>query len=593
MDMKRALNQKEIQSILDEIDNVPKSLSLPVPTQQSIRNNLKKDIAKQLKSVMIYPAGIPRLREEIISQYHKTMVQPGESVGILTAQSIGERQTQMTLNTFHSAGMAIATVITGVPRFGELLNATKDPKMVSCQIYFNECDEDLESLRKYIGPSLRQFTLRELMVSHTINLEKTPEKWYDGFMIFRDTADVTIDMLCGDITNDIKAEYGCISIQLDPKIVFEYSINLGDIANKIESDYEDIVVISSPVNLAQIDIFINLRQIQNNPSDIFLGKNDSVIYMENIVRPVLFDMVVCGIPNIKNFFYKKYNVNEIADKTKSLKQLNSAESKKSRWMVETQGSNFMELLAHSKIKKDIVVSNNMWDIYEALGIEAAREFLIDEFMNVVSSDGSSINIRHVMLLVDLMTFSGTISSISRYGVKRDQAGPLAKASFEESLDNFLKAGVFGDVESTKGISASIMCGKRSQIGTGLCDIMYDFTKLKNPPNQPNQPTQPTQMINSVTENIFTDLSHLKKTFKVTDIDSIDNSGSEIDCQTDNDSSIFNDDDIEQTDSEELSSSERDETSSESVSDGESDESGEPGDLIFNDDQMDNFMKDIL
>ena len=146
---------------------------------------------------------------------------------------------------------------------------------------------------------------------------------------------------------------------------------------------------------------------------------------------------MCGIPGVKNFFYNKYT---------------PIGSVKQHWMVETQGSNFIKLLAHKKIKTDILVSNNMWDIYQTLGIEAAREFLIDEFMNVVSSDGTYINKRHVMLLVDMMTFSGSITSISRYGVKRDQAGPLAKASFEESLDNFLKAGVFGDIESTRGIS---------------------------------------------------------------------------------------------------------------------------------------------
>ena len=105
-------------------------------------------------------------------------------------------------------------------------------------------------------------------------------------------------------------------------------------------------------------------------------------------------------------------------------------SVKQHWMVETQGSNFIKLLAHKKIKTDILVSNNMWDIYQTLGIEAAREFLIDEFMNVVSSDGTYINKRHVMLLVDMMTFFWINHINIRYGVKRDQAGPLAKASLK-------------------------------------------------------------------------------------------------------------------------------------------------------------------
>ena len=123
------------------------------------------------------------------------------------------------------------------------------------------------------------------------------------------------------------------------------------------------------------------------------------------------------------------------------------------------------------------ISNNMWNIYETLGIESTREFLIDEFMNIVSADGTFINSCHIELLVDIMTFSGSITSISRYGMKNDQFGPLAKASFEESLDNFLKAGFFAELETTKDVSASIICGKRPNIGTGLCKTLLDIFKM--------------------------------------------------------------------------------------------------------------------
>jgi DNA-directed RNA polymerase beta' subunit len=113
----------------------------------------------------------------------------------------------------------------------------------------------------------------------------------------------------------------------------------------------------------------------------------------------------------------------------------------------------------------------MWEIYNLLGIEATRELLIKEFLKVVASD-SFINVRHIELLVDTMLYSGTITSISRYGMKKNNSGPLTKSSFETSFDQFLKAGIYSDIETTNGVSASVMLGKRPNTGTGICDLLY-------------------------------------------------------------------------------------------------------------------------
>ena len=137
------------------------------------------------------------------------------------------------------------------------------------------------------------------------------------------------------------------------------------------------------------------------------------------------------------------------------------------------GSNFKERGSLSNIEFSELISNDMWEIYHNLGIEAARQFLIDEFTFVVSSDGSYINARHIMLVSDIMTHHGTILSVSRYGIKREQTGPLAKAAFEESLDNFMKAGAFGETDNTNGCSASIMLGKTTKAGTGLCELLLE------------------------------------------------------------------------------------------------------------------------
>jgi DNA-directed RNA polymerase II subunit RPB1 len=116
----------------------------------------------------------------------------------------------------------------------------------------------------------------------------------------------------------------------------------------------------------------------------------------------------------------------------------------------------------------------MWDIYNSFGIEATREFLVDEFTGVVSSDGTFINPAHIVLLVDIMTHQGTINSVSRYGMKKEQMGVLSRSSFEESLDHFCNAGSYAEKDVLQSVSANIMCGKRAEIGSGMCGVRMDW-----------------------------------------------------------------------------------------------------------------------
>ena len=174
--------------------------------------------------------------------------------------------------------------------------------------------------------------------------------------------------------------------------------------------------------------------------------------MDECVQPILEKLVRCGIPGISNIYYTQLGT---------------------EWYVETEGSNFRKLLCCDIVDMTRVQSNNGWDIYESLGIEAARQFLIDEFMDIMEG----INQCHVKLLVDKMTYLGTISSITRYTLRKDESGPISRSTFEESVDVFIKASFNCEVEKTKGVSASIICGKRASIGTGMMDLKNDISKL--------------------------------------------------------------------------------------------------------------------
>jgi len=241
-------------------------------------------------------------------------------------------------------------------------------------------------------------------------------------------------------------------------------LTLKQIADYIHSKYQDLHCVFSPPGDAQLDVFVDTSNI-TLPEErlLFINQdNANMVYMEEVVQAKLEKMYICGIPAITEVFYTKQN---------------------EEWFIETNGfnskdiskqySSFKKLLAHPDIDYTRTISNNVWDIYEVLDIEAARQFLIEEFMSIMEG----INTCHTMLLVDRMTHSGTISSITRYTLKIDESGPMGKASFEETVDNFKNAGEQGQKEPTKGVSASIICGKRASIGTGMISVLIDLNRL--------------------------------------------------------------------------------------------------------------------
>ena len=349
-------------------------------------------------------------------------------------------------DTFHTAGSGNKTVTTGVPRVEELLNATKEPKAVNCYVKMKDKHKTIADMRKTIGYDVVEVTFEKIAKSYEIIMNKEDEKWYDSFKI---------------LYNDEFSKYNdCISIKINLNMLYEYKLTMEVISQVISDKYEDIRCVFSPGNIStekdqnigQIDIFVDTSNI-DLPEDrlVFIdSENASEIYLEEVVQPILYGLVLSGVPGITEIYF-----NDDANS------------------FETDGANFQKLLSLPFIDPSQTVSNDVWDIYYTLGIEAARQFLIEEFMNMMAG----INECHISLLVEKMTHGGSISSISRYTMRNEECGPMGKASFEETMDNFLKAGVYGQDEETKGVSASIICGKVAQIGSGVCDLKVDNEAL--------------------------------------------------------------------------------------------------------------------
>lgn len=371
------------------------------------------------------------------------------------------------MDSFHKAGSAENTKATGTSRFSELLNATKDQKLINCFIYFKSGNDSIKEVRDLIGHSLVELTMKKICKSIDICVNKNNEKWYKAFEI---------------IHGDTFTKYeDCISVKIDMDKIYEYKLTLKEIAIILNNEYEDICCVFSPDNIGQLDIFVDTTDIVL-PEDrlIFINKeNAKEIYLEEVVQPLVIGVLVAGIKGIDKIYFNKDR--EI----------------KGKWMIETDGTNFQKLLGHKDIDSTRTFSNHIWDIYKTLGIEAVREYMVQEFMNIMSD----INICHVQLLCEKMTHNGTISSVSRYSMRTEDCGPLAKSSFEETVDNLLKAGIYGQNDPTDGVSASIICGKRANIGTGLCTLKMNLKMLKE-----------HRILNPIVEENKTSESDLKMPF---------------------------------------------------------------------------------
>jgi DNA-directed RNA polymerase II subunit RPB1 len=446
--MTHILTNEEIEFI---IDFIKPQVGIPLDSAMSIVENNKERFRKQLRGQEVYTEIIPQLKGEIERNYFNTLVQAGESVGIICAQSIGEKQTQTCLNTFHSAGISNKTMTTGVPRFQELINATKNPKMVNHKIYFNEGRDSIENLRNVVGHTITCLTLSDISKSITVEYNKEPEDWYEVYKVF--------------YNDEFTRFKNCVIVKLNMGKLFENKLTIEKIATVISSEFSDLHCVFSPCQIGEIHIFVDTSDI-TLPEDriMFINKENAVeIYLEECVVTTVSEIHVCGISSIEEIFYSQ------DDKTKE-------------WLIETNAipnknanklNAYKKLLSLDHIDFTRTMSNNIWDIYEVLGIEAVKEFLIEEFTNIM--DG--INSCHTKLLVDRMLHGGGIASITRYTLKKDECGPMGKASFEESLDNFLNAGAAGIIEPTEGVSSAIICGKRANIGTGMVELKADFNKL--------------------------------------------------------------------------------------------------------------------
>ena len=428
------------------------------------------------------------LLETIMMAYKRAIVSPGEMVGIIAGQSIGEISTQLTLNTFHFSGVSSkSNVTTGVPRIEEILTLTSEPKNPSLNIYLKPEDETDKDKAHSITYMLEHTKLKELV--RTIEICFDPNDYDTLIKEDRETiaqfkAFEQMAQECGAVSSDeTEKSKWIIRMVMDAETMLEKNITMDDLNFTLNNCYENqLNCIYSDYNSEKLVFRIRMNEvIKSSVSKTKVGEkiktkvkpldqSDHIYMLKNFQDQLLENVVIRGISGIR-----KVNLRKVKD---NVVEHNGSYKKQDIWVLDTIGTNLMEILSLDFIDKNRTVSNNIVEVYDVLGIEAARQTIYNEFVEVIEHDGTYINYHNFSILCDRMTFTSRLISICRHGINNDDIGPIAKASFEETPEMFLKAARHSELDTMRGVSANIMCGQEGFFGTSCFQVILDLKEME-------------------------------------------------------------------------------------------------------------------
>jgi DNA-directed RNA polymerase II subunit RPB1 len=243
---------------------------------------------------------------------------------------------------------------------------------------------------------------------------------------------------------------------------------MDDVHFAIEHSYKgEISCIYSDFNADKLVLRARLDKSLTNSKKKSLDQSDEIYKLKNLQHNLLNNVILRGIKNIPKVLLRK-SVNQ-------LKFSGGNYEKEDTWVLDTVGSNLPDILTLRDIDTTRAYSNNIQEVYRTLGIEAARACILKEVQEAF--DESYINYHHLSLLCDRMTATKKMVSVFRHGINNDDIGPIAKASFEETPEMFLRAARHAELDIMTGISANVMCGQEGYFGTGFFQVMLDINEM--------------------------------------------------------------------------------------------------------------------
>ena len=407
------------------------------------------------------------LVEQIQIKNWTSWAQPGEQVGIIAAQSIGEPATQMTLNTFHLAGVAAKSGMTrGVPRLKEVFKVTKAPKATSLSIFLKpEFREDKEKARE-VAQDLELTMLRDIVTTAGLYYDPKDEttvvpedRELVAFYKLFEQRDMAGEAEGSEEAGPMENTFSkwMLRLEFNKETMFNRNITMDDVAYVLNEKFNNTInMIYADFNSQKLIMRIRLDRGMDADQDDYTN-------FKKFQARLLMTVAVRGVPGIKAAsFSKSENRVELID---------GNPTKVSEYSIDTDGSNFIEVMNHPAVDPTRLYTTNVHDLLDILGIEAARGILLSEIDSLFADAG--VNYRHLGLLIDSMTRNGRLMSVDRYGINKNNIGPLAKASFEETEKILLRAALFGEMDPVTGVSAKIMTGQTIRGGTTFSQLLLD------------------------------------------------------------------------------------------------------------------------
>ena len=403
---------------------------------------------------------------EIKSRFDKAIAHPGEMVGSIAAQSMGEPATQMTLNTFHSAGISSKNVTLGVPRLKEIINVAKKIKTPSLSIHLlREYSADQNIMRE-VQSSIEHTTLEHVMLKSEIYYDPNP----DETIIRNDEDIIELYKIAPSMEDDIPLKDlspWLLRFQLDDNKIMERRLNIEEIRDKIHGFYPKLVnIMHTDINSQEVIMRIRMKKFESD-------KEDELQILKNLEGEFLKSMSLKGYPEITKVYAKTIDYPYFDEETGASKK-----TKKEHWMLETDGVALAKVMNENYVEYTRTTSNDINEIFTVLGIEAVRMSILSELRTVLNAYSIFVNYRHIAVLWDVMTQRGLLTSITRHGINRIETGPLRRWSFEETVEILLEAAAYGETDYLRGVSENIIMGQLAPMGTGCFDLILDKEILK-------------------------------------------------------------------------------------------------------------------
>ncbi len=365
---------------------------------------LLQELEREAEEQGLTKAEAKKALEKLEEEYAYAKINPGEAIGMITAESFGEPGTQMTLNTFHFAGVAEVNVTLGLPRLIEILDARQDIKTPAMEVYLKkEYNKDVETVRK-VAASIKQITFKEVVNEFSLNIVKNQ-----------------------------------IEVDVNSKKMKELGITDTRLMNALKESLKT----ASVSELKNCWVIKPKSEVEQDLRELYKLKEK------------VKDAVIKGVLGITQ-------VMPVKDKNE--------------FKIITAGSNLKAVLDIKEVDEVKTKTNNIFEIAEVLGIEAARQAIINEARTVIQDQGLDVDARHTMLIADLMTISGLCKGITRSGITSEKESVLARASFETPIKHIMNAAKVGEEDHLNSVIENVLLNQPIPLGTGMPELVVKSNK---------------------------------------------------------------------------------------------------------------------